>query len=109
MAEPWDPKQRRPSGETPKELPETTPPQYPGADYSFFLQATFEIQKAIGGLTQAVSGLQTEVNEQRKTLRWIRWIIAFTAGGIVVGGAIISFIIERGYDKLISAIKDLSS
>ena len=107
MAEPIDP--GRSSGETPKELPETTPPQYSGADYSFVLQATFEIQKAIGGLTQAVSGLQAEVNEQRKTLRWIRWIIAFTAGAIVVGGAIIGFIIDRGYDKFISAIKGLSS
>lgn len=101
-------RQGQPIGETPKELPETTPPQYPGADYSFVLQATFEIQKAIGVLTQAVSGLQTEVNDQRKTLRWIRWIIAFTAGSIVAGGTIIGFIIDRGYDKLISAITDLS-
>lgn len=99
---------KRPSGsssQTPRELPETTPPEYGGMDHSFVLQATYEIRGAIGELKEAVNGLKAEVTDQRGSIRWIRNMIWFATGAIVVGGVIIGFIFERGIDKLIEILK----
>src|SRR2546427_117787 len=50
---------------TPPRAPEITPPatpQYTGSDYSFTLQAVMEMQKTLGGLTQAVTTLTNQLH-----------------------------------------------
>lgn len=88
----------------PGEMLQTTPPVYPGADYSFVLQSVFEIQKAIGGLEQATTNLTDELRNQRKTLNWISRVIWFTTGGVVIAGVLVSFIIDRGFDRLLQVL-----
>ena len=69
----------------PRRFPDTPPPQ--PVDYgSFTLQTAMELQKTVGGLEQAIRTLTTTVENQGKTLNWIRYIIAFTAGGLFVVG-----------------------
>jgi hypothetical protein len=46
----------------PPRLPSANPP-YPSSDYSFTLQAVMEMQKILGGLTQAVNTLTEQQKE----------------------------------------------
>ncbi|PYX63012.1 MAG: hypothetical protein DMG78_32420 [Acidobacteria bacterium] len=54
---PREDKERSGKETAPPKLPETNPPSFPGSDYSFTLQAVFEMQGTLGKLTQAVENL----------------------------------------------------
>ena len=45
-----------------------------------------DLQKSTGGLEQAVKQLTAAVEAQGKTLNWIRYTLAFAAGGLFVMG-----------------------
>jgi hypothetical protein len=76
----------------PQEFGKTTPPIYQGADYSFTLQAVFEIQKAVGKLTEAVENLKSEAKQQGEKLDAVRNDVHAAKAVIrVVGAALILF------------------
>ena len=99
MAEPSEQKIERPG-----DMPRTPPPVYPGTDYSFVLQSVFEIQRTLGAVEKAISTLTDELKDQGKTLNWISRIIWFTAGGIVLAGGLVGYILDKGFDRLLEVL-----
>jgi hypothetical protein len=77
---------------TPQRFPETTPPTYPGSDYSFILQGVFEIQKSMGKMEQAVQTLSDQQKEQGKKLDALSHkIYAAIAVMLFIGGVMTFF------------------
>ena len=91
----------------PQSFPETPPPQ--PIDYtSFTLQTVMELQKSTGSLEQAITSLTRTVEDQGKTLSWIRYTIAFTAGALFVVGYFGRLLFSK-LDVLLSFIQSLPS
>ena len=111
MAERGPPKPESQTAVPPGEMPQTTTPGYPGADYSFVLQTVIELQKSVGGLEQCVIMLTNEIKEQRKTINRINFTLWFATGAVVVGGAVVSFffpfLLRSGFNQVLEAIKAL--
>ena len=70
------------------------------------MQTVMELQKTVGGLDKAIENLTTTVRDQGKTLNWIRYIIAFTAGGLFVIGYFGRLLLSK-LDSLLSFIQSL--
>ena len=104
MAKPAPPSREDTTTPAAHELPQITPPTYAGSDYSFVLQSVFEIQRALGAVEKAVSTLTDELKDQRKILNWISRVIWFTAGGIVLAGGLVGYILDKGFDRLLEVL-----
>jgi uncharacterized membrane protein len=89
---------------TPKRFAETTPPVYPGNEYSFVLQGVFEIQKGMGRLEQAVETLKDEQKEQRKKLDALSHKVTAAIAVIVFIGAVLTFFSKFTNDWLFRLI-----
>ena len=63
---------REPAKSTPDQFPVATPPGLQAADHSWVLQTVLELQKSVGGLTQAVATLTEQVRDQGAKLDAVR-------------------------------------
>ena len=63
---------REPVKSTPDQYPVATPPGLQAADHSWVLQTVMELQKSVGGLTQAVATLTEQVRDQGAKLDAVR-------------------------------------
>lgn len=88
-------------GEQPPRFAETTPPRYPGSDYSFTLQAVLELQKAVGQLQEAVGTLKEQGKQHSEKLEKISLRIYAASAVLIVLGGIISFLLNKGVDLLV--------
>ncbi len=77
---------------TPSQLPQTTPQNYPGPDYSFTLQAIMEMQKTLGQLTQAVTTLTEETKDNSTKIETISHQVYAAKVVVIVVGAILGAI-----------------
>ncbi len=89
--------------ETPSRFP-STPTPVPSSDYSFTLQAIMEMQKAIGGLTQSVSTLTKQSEDQGRKVERISHIIyaAGAVGTIFAGTAV--WLLSKIADLIVSVL-----
>jgi hypothetical protein len=102
---------REPGAEgPPKNLAETTPPTYPGSEYSFVLQGVFEIQKGMGRLEHAVETLKEMQKEQgSKIAAGSRDIhtgkVALRVIGVfVVGvGGFLAWLLSKAWDVILKS------
>ena len=67
---------REPAKSTPDQFPVATPPGLQAADHSWVLQTVLELQKSVGGLTQAVATLTEQVRDQGDKLDAVRREVA---------------------------------
>ena len=67
---------REPAKSTPDRFPVATPPGLQAADHSWVLQTVMELQKSVGGLTQAVATLTEQVRDQGDKLDAVRREVA---------------------------------
>ena len=67
---------REPVKSTPDRFPVATPPGLQAADHSWVLQTVMELQKSVGGLTQAVATLTEQVRDQGDKLDAVRREVA---------------------------------
>jgi hypothetical protein len=89
--------------ETPRQVGESTPPQYSTTDYSFTLQAVMELQKSVGALTEAVNTLKAQVGKQADKLDKISHrVYAF---GVVI--AIAAFVANLFAPSLFASFRHL--
>lgn len=89
------------TGEQPPRFPETTPPHYPGSDYSFTLQAVLELQKSVGQLQEAVGTLKEQGKQHAEKLDKLNLRIYAATAVLVVLGTILGFLLNKGVDLLI--------
>ena len=92
-------------GVLPQSFPETTPQRYAGSDYSFTLQAVLELQKSVGQLQEAVSTIKEQIKHQGEKLDKLNLRIYAAGTVLVVLGAILSFLLNKGVDLLIQLTK----
>lgn len=100
------------SDTTPPRLAETTPPSYYTNDHSFTLQAIMEMQKTLGGLTQAVNTLTEESKKSRDKLdeishnvfaaKKVMWVVG-TILSFLAGSAI--FILNKIWDTILPLLQ----
>ncbi|MFZ0479318.1 MAG: hypothetical protein WAL71_09225 [Terriglobales bacterium] len=90
---------------TPSRFPETTPPAYPGSDYSFTLQAVMEMQKGVGHLTKAVETLEEHAKSQGQKIDHMSKVIY--AAGVVLTIAVIGggWVVNRVADVAIEMFR----
>ncbi len=67
-----------------------------------------DLQKSTGGLEQAVKQLTAAVEAQGKTLNWVRYTLAFAAGGLFVMGYFGRALLSK-LDVLLAFIRSLAS
>ena len=77
---------------------------WPLKEHSWTLQELHHLTNNMGALQEAVNTLKDTVKDQGKTLNWISRTIWFTAGGIVIAGALIGYIIDKGFDRLLEVL-----
>jgi hypothetical protein len=89
-------------------MAEGPPANYPSADYSFYLQAIMELQKSMGQLTEAVSGIRSDIKDHGEKLdRFEKILYAASAIGlglVVVGG----FLINKLWDPVVAALQKIA-
>lgn len=89
-------------GETvPERLPDTTPQVFPGQNYDFTLQAVFEMQKTVGGLTEAIKTLSEQSRENTREITKISRVIYAAAAVVTVLTGIGAFLLNKAADALI--------
>ena len=82
----------RPQIETTPEFPQTPPSRYQMTDYSFTLQAIMEMQKTVGGLTEAVGTLKKLTEKQGEKLDKISHRIYAAGVLITIAVPIVAFL-----------------
>jgi len=87
--------------DAPPKLPETNPPSFPGSDYSFTLQAVFEMQGTLGKLTQAVENLTEKTKGHSEKLDHVSKVIYATGAVLTVLGIIGGWLIGKVWELLI--------
>jgi hypothetical protein len=95
---------------TPQEFPETTPPTYPGTEYSFVLQGVFELKASLAKLEQAVAHLQNSLGEHKqdlKTLNRTVWVATGVVLTISAIGSVVLVIFGRQLWDVLSQIGEL--
>jgi len=90
--------------ETPKEIPEITPQRYPMTDYSFTLQAIMEMQKTIGGLSEAVGTLKNLTEKQGEKLDKISHRIYAATVVITIALPILAFLANLVAPTVLAAL-----
>lgn len=95
---------------TPKRFAETTPPAYPGSDYSFILQGVFDIQKSMGRLEHAVETLKEMQKTQGEKLDGVAAdvhtgkVALRVIGVLVVGvGGFLAWLLSRAWDVILKS------
>jgi hypothetical protein len=89
------------TGDQPPRFPETTPQTYPGSEFSFTLQTVIEIQKSVGQLQEAVGTLKVQSQRHDEKLDKINLRIYGATAVLIVLGAILGFLLNKGVDLLI--------
>jgi hypothetical protein len=87
----------------PTKLPETTPPSFPGSDYSFTLQAVFEMKGTLGELKKGIETLTEQTRANSGKINHMSHVIYAVGAVVTVVGAIAGFVIKALWD-LISPI-----
>jgi hypothetical protein len=88
---------------TPQRMAETNPPAVPTSDYSFTLQAVFEMQKTVGQLMQGVETLTHESRENSKKLNHISHVVYAVGAVVTVIGGIAGFVL-RGVWEVVAPL-----
>jgi hypothetical protein len=94
------------SATNPKAFAETAPTAYPGTDYSFTLQAVFEMQKTVGQLTQAIETLTHESRENTKKLSTVSHVIYAVGAVITVVGTILGLVLHGAWDIILPVLRE---
>jgi xanthine/uracil/vitamin C permease (AzgA family) len=87
----------------PTKLPETTPLSFPGSDYSFTLQAVFEMKGTLHELKKAIEILTQQSKENHDKLSKMSHLIYAVSAVVTVIGFIAGYVIKALWD-LISPI-----
>lgn len=83
-------------GETvPPRLAETLPPNMGPGDHSFLLGAMFELRGAFGEVKNALSSLERAVGKQESSIEWIRRILWFATGALLIIGLVVGYIADH--------------
>ena len=104
MANPSDPNRGAQEG-PPTDFAQTTPAQVHTSEYSFVLQCVMENQRALGALDNAAKSLDGQVKELRTSVDAIKRYIWIAIGIVIGGGAVFGFVLDRGIDKVLDALK----
>ena len=91
-------------GITPERFAATTPSVYPGNEQGFPLLAFMELQRAVGKLDEAVGTLKEQGKQNSDKLDKINVRISAATAVIVVLGAILGFLLNKGVDLLIQVL-----
>ena len=87
----------------PTKFPETTPSAYPGSDYSFTLQAVFEMKGTLGELKKAIETLTEQSRSNHDKLNKMSHVIYAVSAVVTVLGVLAGYVIKGLWD-LISPI-----
>lgn len=97
---------------TTPQLPDTTPPVYPDSSYNFSIQAIFEMQLALGKLTQAIEHLTDQSKIHTSKLDQINHKISVAQGILIAGtviltliGSAITFLLTRLWDTVVPMLQ----
>lgn len=92
----------------------TTPTPSPGPpdefvaalsrDHSFTLQTVMELQKSIGGLTEATNNLKNSVDTQGSSIKWITRVLWTATGSLVILVPIIVYLVDKKFDTILQAL-----
>jgi hypothetical protein len=88
----------------PSGFPDVTPPRYPMTDYSFTLQAVMELQKTIGGLTEAVNTLKTQTERQGTKLDSISHRVYAATVIVMIAVPIVAFLANWFAPSIVAAL-----
>jgi|SRR5665213_726054 len=98
------PKQDR-EATSPKSFAETTPKTFPGSDYSFTLQAVFEMQGRLGRLEQAIETLTEQQRDNNKKIEHFGKVIYAATAIVVFFGPLAGVIISKVWDLVFPLVK----
>lgn len=89
---------------TPTHFPDTTPPSYPGTDFSFTLQAVYDLKGTVSRLEQAIANLQASIADQRIDIKSLQRTIHIATGFFlalsVLGSALLAIYGRQLWDTL---------
>jgi hypothetical protein len=95
-----NPKPPEPASTTPQQFPETTPPSYPGTDYSFTLQAVYDLKGAMSRLEHTVQQLDRSLSELKTDVRGVQRTLWLATGGVAIIVAVLGFFGNRFWDTM---------
>ncbi len=99
-------REQREGGQSPPQRPaEGAPSSYPGSDYSFTLQAVFEMKGTLGELTQAIRSLTEQVKDNDTKLDKISHRVYAAAAVVTVLTAISAFVLSRIWEFVVAGGK----
>jgi hypothetical protein len=99
-------KERRdPEPTSPKSFAETTPTAFPGSDYSFTLQAVFEMQGRLGRLEQAVETLTDQQKDNNTKIQHMEKVIYAATVIVIFVGPLIGVIISKVWELIFPLLK----
>ena len=97
----------RPAKEEYSESPEragTPADTWPTREYNFGLQTIMEMQKTLGGLTEAVNGLKTSVEGQGKSIDRIKIAVYVATGAFLVLAPLATYLLDKKFDAIIGSL-----
>lgn len=107
------PEHPRPESATTPDVVTTTPQSFASADYSFTLQAVFEMQKSTGQLIEAVNSLKTVVEKQSDRIHGVEEKLSGVTHKIYAATVVLTilvaigaFIVSKAWDL---AVRQLTS
>jgi hypothetical protein len=91
---------------TPPKMAEVTPSVYPGSDYSFTLQAVYEMKGTLGELKHAIETLTVQSREDSKKLNHISHVVYAVGAVVTVLGAIAGVILREAWVLIEPILKE---
>lgn len=93
----------QPQTSTPQDFPRTTPP-ISAIDHSWVFQATMEIQKSIGQLSEGLKTLREESKTHGEKLATIEKVLYAVSAVGTIALLVGSFLINKLWDPVLSAL-----
>ena len=77
---------------------------FPYPEHSWILQQLHQLAGDVGRLQEAVETLKSDIGDQKKSLSWIKYTLAFAAGAVLTIGPIIGYIVNSGIDRIVDVL-----
>ena len=77
---------------------------FPYLEHSWILQQLHQLAGDVGKLQEAVETLKSDIRDQKKSLSWIKYILAVAAGAVLIIGPIVGYIVSSGIDRIVDVL-----
>ena len=65
-----------------------------------------ELQKSMGSVEKSIENLGGKLDSQSTSIDRIKYILAFAAGAVFVASVILSYVIDKKFDAILSVLSN---